>query len=188
MSDYLCLECGKPTPSNRAKKSCSPECYRLYINRVNNERHHARKADPEYLRERRERSRAHYERNAERTRDARLAATADWRRRNADRIAEYERRYRREKAEAVRAKNLRRRARLLDALVEDVDPQVLWERDGGTCGICKLPVDHSLPWPHKMSKTVDHVVPLSLGGEHSYANTQIAHAVCNSRKNNRLSA
>lgn len=30
--------------------------------------------------------------------------------------------------------------------------------------------------------TLDHVVPLARGGEHSYRNVKLAHPLCNSRK------
>lgn len=111
-----------------------------------------------------------------------------WRAANPERAAEQLREWRKANPELVVAKLHRRRARLLDAFVEDVDRMVVWGRDNGLCGICGEWVDPELPWPEKLSKTLDHVVPLSRGGKHSYANAQIAHAVCNSRKNDRPAA
>lgn len=73
----------------------------------------------------------------------------------------------------------RRRALLRNAFVEDVDPVVLHERNRGKCGLCGDPV--SLELMH-----VDHVVPLTRGGEHSYANTRPAHPICNIWKRARL--
>jgi 5-methylcytosine-specific restriction endonuclease McrA len=73
----------------------------------------------------------------------------------------------------------RRRARLVGATVEPVDPGIVFERDGWVCHICGdtvAPKDASL----------DHVVPLSLGGEHSYANVATSHLSCNVKKGNRL--
>jgi 5-methylcytosine-specific restriction endonuclease McrA len=81
------------------------------------------------------------------------------------------------RCEAIAAQ--RRRALLRDAFVEDVDPAVLYERDCGKCGICGDPVSGQL-------MHVDHVVPLTRGGEHSYANTRPAHPVCNIWKRARL--
>lgn len=66
----------------------------------------------------------------------------------------------------------RRRARLREAFVEDVDPQVVFERDEGICGICGTPVERD-------AFDVDHVVPLAQGGEHSYRNVRVAHPSCN---------
>lgn len=68
-----------------------------------------------------------------------------------------------------------RRARLLDAFVEHVDRDVVFQRDGGTCGICGLLIDGPMD--------VDHVVPLALGGEHSYANVRASHMACNRARN-----
>jgi 5-methylcytosine-specific restriction endonuclease McrA len=71
-----------------------------------------------------------------------------------------------------------RRARLRDQFVEDVDAFVVYDRDGGVCGICGDPVSRE-------GFHVDHINPLALGGEHSYANVQVAHPSCNSRKRDR---
>lgn len=40
--------------------------------------------------------------------------------------------------------------------------------------------------PHPKAPTIDHVVPLDLGGDDKRANVQLAHFICNSRKSNRL--
>lgn len=68
-------------------------------------------------------------------------------------------------------------------VVEVVDRQVVWERDGGICGICGHPADPE-------SWQLDHIVPViprpgQPQGEHSYANTRVSHAACNARKGNR---
>lgn len=81
-----------------------------------------------------------------------------------------------EKARAMSMKrSATRRARKAGAFVEYVDPLVVLERADGVCGICGQDVD---PWTFQ----VDHIVPLAAGGEHSYANTQPAHALCNRKK------
>lgn len=46
------------------------------------------------------------------------------------------------------------------------------------CGICKLPVPEA-------ERSIDHVVPLSKGGANCPDNLQLAHVICNVRKNNR---
>lgn len=71
-----------------------------------------------------------------------------------------------------------RRARKNGSFVERVDLATLWERDGGICHICH---EHAERWNWHM----DHIVPISRGGEHSYANTAVAHPGCNLRKGNR---
>jgi len=77
---------------------------------------------------------------------------------------------------ARRRQRLSRRARLRNAFVEHVDPREVFRRSNGVCGICARPVCEDENW------TVDHVVPLAAEGEHSYANTQLAHFLCNSKK------
>ena len=73
----------------------------------------------------------------------------------------------------------RRRARERAAFVEDVDRTVVFERDDWTCRICDEPLARDAVHPDPLSPTVDHVVPLSRGGKHSYANVQSAHFLCN---------
>jgi len=79
----------------------------------------------------------------------------------------------------------KRRAKQKDAFVEDVILSILYERDSGACGICEKPVDRSLLYPAHLSSSIDHVLPISRGGEHSYANTQLAHLGCNISKGTR---
>lgn len=75
----------------------------------------------------------------------------------------------------ARASEAARRARKRNQFVEPVDPQIVWERDEGVCGLCGKPADYA-DWH------MDHVVPLARGGEHSYANTQVSHPACNLEK------
>jgi 5-methylcytosine-specific restriction endonuclease McrA len=72
-----------------------------------------------------------------------------------------------------------RRARLLGQFVERVYRSVVFKRDKGICGICHKKVD-----PAKWH--LDHIIPISRGGEHSYANVQVSHPFCNTSKGARL--
>ena len=55
------------------------------------------------------------------------------------------------------------------------------------CGICGKPVDFSLKYPHPMSPTVDHIIPVSKGGHPSdIDNLQLAHRCCNRQKSDSL--
>lgn len=78
----------------------------------------------------------------------------------------------------ARGRNQDRRARERKMFVEHVDPMVLFERDEGVCGICLEPVDIN-------DFDIDHRIPLD-PGEHSYANTQVAHPLCNLRKHRKI--
>lgn len=55
-------------------------------------------------------------------------------------------------------------------------------RDGGRCGLCHRHIDLTLPGTDPMGATIDHIIPISKGGEHSRRNVQIAHRLCNMRK------
>lgn len=55
------------------------------------------------------------------------------------------------------------------------------------CGICGKPVDKSLKYPHPLSATVDHIIPVSKGGHPSdMDNLQLAHRTCNRQKSDKL--
>lgn len=44
----------------------------------------------------------------------------------------------------------------------------------------------SLRWPDLLAPTIDHVVPLSRGGEDTLSNVQLACFICNLVKHDRL--
>lgn len=58
---------------------------------------------------------------------------------------------------------------------------------GDRCGICAGGIDLSLSYPHPMSVSLDHIVPLSMGGDDVRENVQAAHLRCNQSKGGRFS-
>lgn len=58
----------------------------------------------------------------------------------------------------------------------------VFERDGWTCQLCFQAIARDVPSTWKNSKSIDHVLPLSRGGNHSRANVVAAHVGCNSKK------
>lgn len=90
--------------------------------------------------------------------------------------------------ESRRANYQKRRALKSGATAEKIISQEVYDRDGWVCGICTEPVDPLLKWPDPFSASLDHVVPLSLGGTHTYDNVQCAHLRCNVSKGNRIAA
>ncbi|MEU0359929.1 HNH endonuclease [Streptomyces cyaneofuscatus] len=57
---------------------------------------------------------------------------------------------------------------------------------GGPCWLCGHNIDTSLDAKHPMSFTLDHLVPLSRGGDLlDPANARAAHRRCNSARGNR---
>jgi len=75
-----------------------------------------------------------------------------------------------------------RRARINQARLEDFDRLEIFERDHWICQICNRPVDREKPWRKPTSPSLDHIVPVARGGEHSRANAQTACLRCNMRK------
>lgn len=127
----------------------------------------------------RERDRRWRQRHPERAKELGAARTRRWTEANPDRSRELRRKWADANRDTLQGYQERRRAHKLAAFVEDVDRKVLYERDEGHCGICYRKVD-----PKNFH--VDHAVPLSKGGEHSYANCQIAHPACNLQKRDKL--
>jgi 5-methylcytosine-specific restriction endonuclease McrA len=76
-----------------------------------------------------------------------------------------------------------RRKRIREQWVETVDLAKLIERDKGICQLCFEPISLNVDYLHPLAATNDHIIPVSLGGEHSYANCQLAHRKCNTAKN-----
>lgn len=99
----------------------------------------------------------------------------------------------------MRAHNKRKKdkrlAKIKDRCVDmDIDVRRLYERDGGVCWLCggtcnfedytkdasgHFVVGHTYP-------SIDHVIPLSRGGVHSWENVKLAHHRCNSLKSDKV--
>lgn len=75
-----------------------------------------------------------------------------------------------------------RRARLKSCHYEPVNRIQIFERDKWICGLCDEFVDKSVSYPDPRSASLDHIVPLALGGDHTKENCQLAHLDCNIRK------
>ena len=63
-----------------------------------------------------------------------------------------------------------------------VSSHAVYTRDQWTCGLCHQPIRRTLPYTHPMSASLDHIVPLALGGTHDMVNVQAAHRSCNGKK------
>lgn len=79
----------------------------------------------------------------------------------------------------------RRRAALRQG--ERVDPIRVFERDGWRCHLCgKQTLKAKRGTYHDRAPELDHVVPLSKGGQHTYANTACACRKCNIEKSDKI--
>lgn len=92
-----------------------------------------------------------------------------------------------EKRRACLEKSTRkRRALKAGVLSEPYTRDEIAERDNYICWLCDKPVDMSLEWPDPESPSVDHVVPLSLGGSDLKSNVKLAHLGENVTRGNRI--
>jgi len=82
------------------------------------------------------------------------------------------------------ASRSRRSARKRNAFVENVSTKKLAKMQNWKCHLCGGKISKTAKAPHPHSLSLDHLIPLSLGGEHSYANCAAAHFRCNSLKSN----
>lgn len=102
---------------------------------------------------------------------------------NPEGLRSRQRRYRDRHRGLLTERQRRRRVDRLGLRVDDVDVEALWT---GLCGICGGGLERSLAWPHPLSKSIDHVIPLARGGTHEAANLQWAHLRCNVSKGSRM--
>lgn len=99
-------------------------------------------------------------------------------------------------ANKVNNKNneIKRNRKIKGAMVDkDITLQRLYERDHGICYLCGEVCD----WSDKEERdgviicgnsypSIDHVIPLSRGGDHSWQNVRLAHRICNTKKGAKL--
>lgn len=169
--------CGLPIPGHIRSdaRHCSIKCQQAAWYAANSERLKAaarewNRRNPE---QKAQASRAWYRANFQRVK----AANNAWREANADKVREIS-----------RESSARRRARKAAVTVEDFTFEQIWLRDEGRCWLCGDDVDPSVAWPDSRSPSIDHVIPLALGGEHSLQNCSLSHLVCNLRKGVKLVA
>ena len=159
------------------------------------------KANPTYRTYRKEMSAAWREANKQKVSDykrqyrekneaAIRAYGRAYRDQNAERLLSEARvrakRWRAENPEKARAKDDRRRALKLGAFVEHVDVLDVYERASGKCFVCGELIDPALRFPDPRSLTLEHVVPLALGGLHERGNCAVSHYRCNASKGAKL--
>lgn len=139
------------------------------------------------------RQRIYHQNNKERI----YTRNREWREANKERQLTYLAEYRIENGERLRAfdktratdpirkKQMsasakKRRARKKGAaVVENILIDMLIQRDGLICYLCSKVLVRN-------EATIDHVIPLSRNGDHSYTNTKVACMPCNNRKNGKL--
>lgn len=83
--------------------------------------------------------------------------------------------------------NHRKRARYFNVKYEKVDKTNVFERDNYKCTKCGVKCDISkVGTNHDEEPTLDHIIPMSKGGPHTYDNVQTLCRNCNTKKGNSL--
>jgi hypothetical protein len=103
---------------------------------------------------------------------------------HAEKVKQYQKEYHQTHPEIAYTIAARRRVRLENATVEEVDPHYICKRDNWVCQICGKKVNPKYKWPHPLSASIDHIIPISKGGTHERKNLQLAHLECNLKKHN----
>jgi len=192
----ICKRCGKKKSTSRFSKQAaaadnlSPWCKDCH--KINRQQHYEKNKDQEKQRAREwqakhpERHKANRKRYyAEHQEEAKVASRMahaeakkdpGFAQRQRERVKEWRRRH----PEMAKAIFLRSRAKRRGAkVVERVYRKKVYERDHGCCHLCNNPVAFK-------NMHLDHVIPVSRGGEHSYANVKASHATCNLVKGSKL--
>jgi 5-methylcytosine-specific restriction endonuclease McrA len=77
----------------------------------------------------------------------------------------------------------KRRARMRAVTIENVDPFRVFDRDGWRCQLCGVATPKRKRGTYDDdAPELDHIIPLSRGGAHSYLNVQCACRKCNGEK------
>ena len=62
----------------------------------------------------------------------------------------------------------------------------IFKRDNWTCQICGKKIDRRFKWPNTASKSIDHIIPISKGGDDKPSNIQATHLFCNMSKHDKI--
>lgn len=138
---------------------------------------------------------AHKEADKERRRMAEMKrlANKDYRERkrmvDRHRMSDEGTRKRKRMLDSERSKDwgssLKGRARRVGAYIENVDVVKVYDRDKWKCVLCGCKVVKSRDYKSNRA-TIDHRIPLSKGGSHTYDNCQTMCTVCNSSKHTKV--
>lgn len=113
----------------------------------------------------------------------------DWHEKNKDRVRERSRKYFQETGKHLDSykRRQRRKSRIRDyktrgaKVVDNIVLSDLLRRDNWKCKLCGKSVQKKNIYADDAAE-IDHIIPLSKGGEHSYDNTQILCRKCNREK------
>ena len=174
----ICVICGKEFEGRANAKYCSDECYKIYSHEryINHKQTDAYKEDLK-------RKREAYE-PKEKVKKTCICCGKEYEtnKDNSKYCSEQCANVMHYTSESKKEERRRYRARKSSAYVAPVNTMDIYKRDKGICKICGKKIDLKLEYPHPMSLSIDHIIPLACGGTHEPKNVQIAHFICNSIK------
>lgn len=156
---FVCVVCGvefsRERSAGRPPKTCGDVCAGKWAVKKTVR---WQKANPEKLQAHKRKTWAKY---YEANREELIARSVEWQRSNPEKKRAYD----------LKRYALTRGAEGAELFTLDE----IFERDGGVCHLCRKTVARS-------DASVDHLIPVSLGGPHTRANVGLAHRSCNSSK------
>lgn len=121
----------------------------------------------------------------------RKSSSKKWKQQNKSHISDYDRDWRAKNSDVKLSTNSRYRARKLNSYLEKFSESDVLLTYGTSCHICGCAIDLNAPrqtgkagWQNGLH--IDHLVPLSKGGEHSLENVRPSHGLCNLIKHTSL--
>jgi len=192
-----CIICGKEFETfNAAQKTCSPECSKENKRRRDNRRHHHTAEEYKQILKKQVQQRAEvkiiekrwYEAIHSIERECKVCGSLFYCVDTESRVTcshECSISYAKSKKKYYKEKRLNQ-----DNLIDkDISLETLFERDKGICYLCGELCDWSdHEWKNGNHYTgnnypsIEHVVPLALGGKHQWENVRLAHFKCNVAK------
>lgn len=190
-----CINCGKSFPANGQKKlTCTAECSKQWQSshrkRIKQIEGGAEKLS---LLEKKRRStdeskrkQSIYDRSRYGTPEKLAKEKERWRkydsrpeRKAAKKLADHLRNNSEEGRLRIRQQSSKRRAIILGNGAKPYEVINIFKRDKFICQICHKKVSKKEKWPHPLSASIDHIIPVSSGGPDAPHNIQTTHLRCN---------
>lgn len=67
-----------------------------------------------------------------------------------------------------------------------IDNLAVYEMLNWVCILCDRPIEKDMPENHPEAVSMEHVIPISKGGTHTWFNVGPAHVKCNINKSDRI--
>lgn len=160
-----CIHCGNEYTTGRCnQKFCNEDCsYQYRLNQLDKQR----KAEATHYHKRCKECSKHY------------TTTRSTRKYCSDTCNE---RYSNRQKETTRRKRI-----MMNGKVDwNISIERLLKRDGHTCYLCGEVVNTNVDTNDDYYPSIEHVIPISKGGTHTWGNVKVAHRYCNSIKRDKL--